>query len=207
MRPPQRTAPFREAEIDMTRLEGNVARFRARTGGKPLFADVGANAWGHGLAVVVPALAELGAEGFVVARLDEAERVRELAPEAEIITTQHAADESFDRAAALGVAPAVRSHSEFDRAVAAGVRAIMLVPDDGAGVPALNAEQWGAAATEAGSKAVVMIRLDTVALAGPELLGVSEDDDSAEASGYRPVLRLWAPIAATNRVGAEEGVS
>ena len=207
MTAPERTAGFREAEIDLAQLARNVARFRELGEGKPLVVDVGANAWGHGLGVVVPALVELGAHGFVVARLDEAEHIRVLAPDALIVTTQHAADEDFERAAVLGVSPAVRSRAEVDRSLAAGVRTILLVADDGAGLPALGPDELRSAAAEAESRGVIPLPADAVAMAGPELLGVSEDDSSTEASGYRPVLRLWGSVAATKRVGADEGVS
>lgn len=200
-------APFREAEIDVGQLGHNIARFRGLNEGKPLFADVGANAWGHGLAVIVPAMAELGVNAFVVARIAEAELIREVDSSTLIVTTQHAADDTFDRAAALNVAPAIRTRLEFDRSVSARVPAVVLVGDDGAGLPALAQDELRSLAVEAREHGVGVILIGDVALAGPELFGVSTNDAAGGASGYRPVMRLWAPVAATKRVGSDEGVS
>ena len=199
------TVPFREAEIDLDALARNVARFRELTEGAPLFADVGADAWGHGLAVVVPALAALGAQTFVVARADEAALVRALAPEQLVVTTQHAAGDDFAWAAAADAVPTVRSIDELRRAAAAGVQGVVLAEDTGEGLPGLGSDELGLAAAEAEAQGIPAMLDSAFPVIGAELFGVSEFGDAAPE--FEPVLRLWAPVAATKRVGAGEGVS
>jgi alanine racemase len=200
------TAPFREASIDLDVLAANVAHFRELTEGAPLFVDVGADAWGHGLDVVVPALTELGAQALVVARLDEAERVRALAPEPLIVTTQHAQGDDFARAAALGVAPLVRSLGEYERAADGGVTGVLLAEETGEGLPGLSPAELDDARADAALRGIAAIVDSAFPVVGAELFGVSEDD-SDTAPDFHPVLRLWAPLTATKRVGAGEGVS
>ena len=200
------SAPFREATIDQGALAGNVARFRELTDGAPLFVDVGADAWGHGLDVVVPALVELGAQALVVARLDEAERVRALAQEPLIVTTQHAADEDFTRAAAAGVAPLVRSPGEYERAADGGVTGVLLAEETGEGLPGLAPAELEDIRADAALRGIAAAVDTAFPIVGAELFGVSEEDADV-APDFAPVLRLWAPIAATKRVGAGEGVS
>lgn len=207
MTAPRRATPFRDVEIDLAQLARNVARFRELNEGRALVVDVGANAWGHGSHVVIPALVELGVQGFIVARLDEAELVRELAADTVIVTTQHSAEETFERAVELNVAPAVRSFAELERCLAARVPAVVLVEDSGDGVEAFGHEELRRAADEAANRGVNVLPADTWARTGAELLGVSERDSVRGPSGLHPVLRLWGPVAATKRVGADEGVS
>ena len=204
--PTDSSVPFREASVDLDVLAANVAHFRELTDGAPLFVDVGADAWGHGLDVVVPALAELGAQAFVVARLDEAEQVRSLAPEALIVTTQHAADEDFTRAAALGVAPRVHSLDEYERAADGGVTGVVIAEEAGEGVPGLAPAEVDDVQADAALRDLAAIPDSRFPVVGAELFGISEDDADV-APDFHPVLRLWAPIAATKRVGADEGVS
>ncbi|KQV07995.1 alanine racemase [Leifsonia sp. Root112D2] len=198
---PVRAVPFREAEIDLERLAQNVATVREGLG-EPLLVDVGADAWGHGLAVVVPALVESGIDAFVVARVDDAVQLRALAPDALIITTQHASDEGFDRAVSLKITPAVRSRSEYHRSVAAGVRALVLVADGGSGIPGFDDTELSIMIADAARLGITV--LPAVAPIGAELFGVSEGDD---VDALPPVMRLWAPVTATKRAGIDEGVS
>jgi alanine racemase len=200
------SVPFREASIDLDALAANVAHFRELTEGAPLFVEVGADAWGHGLDVVVPALVGLGAQAFVVGRMSEAERVRDLAAEALIVTTQHAAGEDFRRAAALGVAPLVRSLDEYERAADGGVTGVLLAEETGDGLPGLAPAEIEDARADAALRGIAAIVDSAFPVVGAELLGVSEED-ADPAPDFHPVLRLWAPITATKRVGADEGVS
>jgi alanine racemase len=204
--PPRRNVPFREIEIDLGQLEHNVARYRQLHGGVLRCVEVGAQAWGHGADVVVPALLRLGVRAFAVARLDEAELIRAITPDGLIVTTQHAASETFTRAAALNLAPAVRSRAEFDRALVAGVRSMVLVEDDGVGLPALSPDDIAAVSAEAERRGVIVLTPELLDAAGPELFGVSERDVDI-APDFRPVLRLWAPVVATKHVDGDEGVS
>ncbi|MFC4244471.1 alanine racemase C-terminal domain-containing protein [Gryllotalpicola reticulitermitis] len=200
------SVPFREAEIDLDALKANVERFRELTEGAPLFVDVGADAWGHGLAVVVPALAEWGAQAFVVTRADEARTVRALAAEPLIVTTQHVPGDDFSWAEELGVAPTVRSREEFHRALAAGVQGVMLAEDTGEGFPGFAPDELEAIVAEAETRGVPAIVDSAFPVIGAELFGVSELGVD-QADNFAPVLRFSAPIALTKRVGGGEGVS
>jgi len=62
------------AEVSLPALRANVARARALAPGAQLFAVVKANAYGHGLPRVLPALAD--AEGLALIELDAAVRLR-----------------------------------------------------------------------------------------------------------------------------------
>lgn len=71
------------AEIDVGALAHN---FRAvSAGGGRTIAVVKANAYGHGISLVVPALLAAGCDFFAVASVDEALAVRALAPRADIL--------------------------------------------------------------------------------------------------------------------------
>ncbi|WP_261167167.1 alanine racemase [Microbacterium sp. Marseille-Q6965] len=205
-RQPEMTAPaFREIEIDLAQLAANVDGLR-RAQARDLVVDVGADAWGHGLAVVVPALVALGVDRLAVPRLDEAARVRALSASAQIITTQHAADESFRAAAELGVTPLVRRPDEVERALAAGVGGVFLAEETGGGLPGLTSSQIDEAIAAAARQGAAAHLASTLSVVGAEVFGVSERETD-EIGEQRPVLRLWAPIAATKRVRADEGVS
>ena len=200
-------APFREAEIDLDALAANLEHLRdADRDGAPLLVDVGAEAWGHGIDVVVPALAAMAIGGFVVARIDEARSIRALASGATIVTTQHAPDEDFAAAAAARITPAVRSVDEYRRAADAGVDGVMLTRENGAGLPGLDARALEAIRSDARLRHVAAVEDGAFRILGPELFGVSEDDRDP-GSALRPVMRLWAPVTATKHVGAGEGVS
>src|SRR5690554_3925347 len=77
--PAYRPVPFREAEIDLAQLRSNLS-YLISPGAAEVFVDVGANSWGHGVEVVIPALTDWGIDRFVVARRNEAESARQLAP-------------------------------------------------------------------------------------------------------------------------------
>lgn len=203
----QGEAPFREAEINLDALSGNLSLLREAAADQPTLVDVGANAWGHGVDVLVPALLELGVQGFVVTRLVEAEAIRTFDPQTIIVSTQHSANESFARAAALGVTPAIRSENELHRCFAAQVTRLILVEDDGNGIPAFDAEAIRRASSEAQGRGVEVWRSSDVRPLGAELLGLSENADVASVPLTHPVLRLWAPVTATKQVGSDEGVS
>ena len=63
------------AQINLAALEGNLARVRACAPGAQMLAVVKANAYGHGLARVLPALAD--ADGLALLELDAALALRE----------------------------------------------------------------------------------------------------------------------------------
>lgn len=73
------------AELDTAALVHNFRLLRARGGRAVPFAVVKANAYGHGIQLVVPALVRAGCRAFAVASLEEAVAVRLLAPRARIL--------------------------------------------------------------------------------------------------------------------------
>ena len=82
-------APRAFAEVDTAAIAANFRTVSARCGKKPL-AVVKANAYGHGVRHVVPALWAAGCRFFAVATAEEALEVRALAPFAEILVLGYA---------------------------------------------------------------------------------------------------------------------
>ena len=73
--PPRAPCPDRSfAQVNLTALQSNVAVARARAPGAQVFAVVKANAYGHGLQRVLPALD--GADGLALLELDAAVQLR-----------------------------------------------------------------------------------------------------------------------------------
>lgn len=71
--------PITRAEINTGALRGNILAIRQRTGGRtPVCAAVKADAYGHGVSIVLPVLIDAGIERVAVATLDEAAEVRQL---------------------------------------------------------------------------------------------------------------------------------
>jgi len=107
-----------EAIIDLQALRNNVAVARRHAGASGVFAVVKADAYGHGLERVLPAL-EM-ADGFAVVELDAALRVRADAPSKPILLLEGFFDEqelvdiSTHRLSAV-----VHERSQFDMLLAA----------------------------------------------------------------------------------------
>ncbi len=104
--PPHRTW----AEIDGTALAANARTIREHSGAD-LIAVVKADAYGHGIAHVVPALAP-HATMFAVANAAEAHEVRALAPRAPVLLLGPAAPEERADVVASGFIPMVSSVDE-----------------------------------------------------------------------------------------------
>jgi len=100
----------------------------------------------------------------------------------------------------------VRSRDEFRRAVTAGVEGLVLAEDTGEGMPGFAADDLTVIAAEAAAHDIPVMVDSAFPVIGAELFGVSELT-ADPAPDFVPVLRLWAPIALTKRVGADEGVS
>lgn len=202
---PDGRAPFREVEVDEAALEANLALLRADADGRELVADLGANAWGHGLELCAEALGRMGQRRFAATRLDEAARLLAAVPGARVATLQHAPGEDFAEHAALGVEVAVRGAEELERAAAAGIRRLILVAEAPGGLPAIPVDERPALldrARELGAEAVSSHELRRV---GAELFGL--DAGTGIDERLRPALRFWAPIVAVKQVGPDEGVS
>ncbi|MCL2754143.1 MAG: alanine racemase [Oscillospiraceae bacterium] len=67
-----------KVEINAAALKNNLERIRERNRGKEVMAVVKANAYGHGLDLVAPILAQQGVKHFAVSNLGEAAQIREL---------------------------------------------------------------------------------------------------------------------------------
>ena len=73
------------AEIDLDALCGNYLRAKEIVGDTPIICVLKANAYGHGAAVVGPALCAVGARRFAVASGDEAEELLAVCPDADVL--------------------------------------------------------------------------------------------------------------------------
>ncbi|MCU7960817.1 MAG: alanine racemase [gamma proteobacterium symbiont of Bathyaustriella thionipta] len=90
------------ASIDLAALRHNLAIARQRAGQSALWAVIKADAYGHGMLDVLPALQ--AADGFAVARLEEAVKLRKADPDKPILLFEPLSSLSdFQQAAALRV--------------------------------------------------------------------------------------------------------
>ncbi len=135
-------------EIDRDALAGNVRALRGRLApGARLGAVVKSNAYGHGVAIVTPAVLRAGADVLVVGNLAEGLEVRELVgPGVPVLVVGHVPPDGFVPAVAAGLE--------------------LTLYDPGA-VPAL-----AAAAREAGRPARVHLKVET----GTNRQGLREGD-------------------------------
>lgn len=78
------------AEIDLGALRHNLRRVRQLTPELPVMAVVKANAYGHGLGLVAPSLAD--ADALAVARIEEGVAARMLEPRQRIVVLEGASD-------------------------------------------------------------------------------------------------------------------
>lgn len=88
------------ALIDLANLVHNYRLLEGRAGGAKVMAVVKANAYGHGLELVAPALFEAGCRHFAVTDAAEGERARSLLPQAESIVLLSGIFDAADAAAA-----------------------------------------------------------------------------------------------------------
>lgn len=66
------------AEIDIDALKGNLSAIKRHSGGGKIMAVVKADAYGHGVQNIVPALDNAGADSFAVSNIAEAVALREI---------------------------------------------------------------------------------------------------------------------------------
>ena len=103
------------ATIDLAAIRHNYALAKRCAPGRRAFAVVKADAYGHGAATVVTALAE-DADGFAVCCVEEARVVRANAPKARILLLEGCFDEDDMRsAAALNLDVAVQGVEQAER--------------------------------------------------------------------------------------------
>ena len=107
-------------EIDLDRLRGNLAAFRATVpAGVRIEPVVKADAYGHGAVEVARALEAAGADGFSVAAFDEAVELRAAGIRAPILCLYAVPPAVVPAAMRLGVAVAASGEDLLERMVAA----------------------------------------------------------------------------------------
>lgn len=101
------------AEIDLPALDRNVGRIKAALPSRVRYvAVVKADAYGHGMAEVVSRLLQAGVDCFAVANVEEAARVREIGPQAEILLLSPALADEYAQALSLGLVLTLSSSEE-----------------------------------------------------------------------------------------------
>ncbi|MDQ6435509.1 alanine racemase [Mesorhizobium sp. LHD-90] len=176
--------------VDLGAIRSNFLEMRRRYHGQILSAVVKSDAYGLGLEPVVRALAATGCKVFWVNDLEEAARVKSVAPEAAAHTLMGLANAHIRDFEALGVIPALTSLAEVEHcarhALLAGRRAAVAIQiDTGLGRLGLCEEELAFLAGEPDMLAHLDIRLWVSHLAAYNL---PEDPENAE---QRRRLREW----------------
>ena len=112
---PQSLAPGSRAwaEINLPALDRNVGRIKAALPPRVRYvAVVKADAYGHGMAEVVSRLLQAGVDCFAVANVEEAARLREVGPQAEILLLSPALADEYPQALSLNLVLTLSSFSE-----------------------------------------------------------------------------------------------
>lgn len=112
---PHALAPGSRAwvEIDLPALDRNVGRIKAGLPPRVRYvAVVKADAYGHGMAEVVSRLLQAGVDCFAVANVEEAARLREIGPQAEILLLSPALADEYPQALSLGLVLTLSSPAE-----------------------------------------------------------------------------------------------
>lgn len=166
-------------ELDLDALEHNIHALRSVIGpAVDLIAVVKANAYGHGLAAIAPALASIGVERFAVVSVAEALALRRLGVHGPVLVMGHAFP--GDAAAAVSHDITLTIHSlELAKALAAEARAagkvipVHIKVDTGL-------HRFGAAPDDAIALAHAARNLDDVAVEGlwTHMANADEADDS-----------------------------
>lgn len=131
---------LRSARISLGAIGRNARTVTAASGG-PIWADVSADAHGHGALAVAAAAVDAGVQGLLVATAAEGAALRRAGITAPIVAWQHAPGEGFERAAAFDVVPAVSTLAQL-AAASAAVPAVVLAAAVGGGVIGCPAADW-----------------------------------------------------------------
>ena len=162
-------------ELDLKATSANLEALRARIGpGVEVIAVVKANAYGHGVAGIAPALEAAGAQRFAVVWPSEALALRELGIARPIIVLSHAFP---------GDAPAAVEHD-----ITLTVHSLEL------------GRAISAAAPAAGKTATVHVKIDT----GLHRFGVPVDDGVALAEALRGLPGIDVEGLSTHMANADE---
>ena len=200
---PQSLAPGSRAwaEINLPALDRNVGRIKAALPPRVRYvAVVKADAYGHGMPEVVSRLLQAGVDCFAVANVEEAARLREIGPQAEILLLSPALSDEYPQALSLHLVLTLSSFSEATAfgalAQAQGRRAPVHVKiDTGMG----RAGVWHA-------EAAALINA-VLAHPGLDLRGVythfshADGDASFTAEQRRIFLEILSGIPAARREG------
>ena len=170
-------------EVDLGALSANVAALRAITGaGVEIIAVVKANAYGHGVANVAPALEEAGVERFAVVSIREAVALRELGISRPILVMSHSFPGDAPAAIEHGITLTVHSR-EVVNALAAeaerrGATTVVQIKLD------TGLHRFGVAPEEAVELHRLIAQRDSVQLEGlwTHMANADEADDSFSAS-------------------------
>jgi alanine racemase len=131
---------LRSARIDLRAIQHNVRTIQAACG-TPIWADVSADAHGHGAPAVARAAMDAGVAGLLVATVGEAVALREAGIAAPLVAWQHPPGEGFERAAAFDVVPAVSTPTQL-AAASAALPAVVLAAGLGASAIGCPPEDW-----------------------------------------------------------------
>ncbi|ROQ37438.1 alanine racemase [Frondihabitans sp. PhB188] len=130
--------------VDRAALQHNVDVLRRAVAPAAVMAVVKANAYGHGAVESALAFEEAGVDWLGVVDLDEAVALREGGVDASILSWLHAPGETFERAAAFRITPAVSDLEQLEACAAAGVPAVHLVIDTGLSRNGATSSEWPA---------------------------------------------------------------
>ena len=106
--------------MDLSAIASNLRALASRAGGRPIWAVVKADAYGHGAAAVSNRLAREGVRAFAVANLDEGLALRRAGIPGEILILAGVAPEEAAACRAYGLTPAI-GDAENVRAIARAV--------------------------------------------------------------------------------------
>lgn len=102
------------ATVDLAALRHNYQYAKTCTAGRKAFAVVKANAYGHGAAAVVAALAHQ-ADGFAVACMEEAEGIRAVCPHGRLLLLEGCFEATeYQQASALGLDVVVQNTTQLN---------------------------------------------------------------------------------------------
>ena len=189
------------AEINLPALDRNVGRIKAALPGQVRYvAVVKADAYGHGMAEVVSRLLQAGINYFAVANVEEAARLREIGPQADILLLSPALADEYPQALSLGLTLTLSSLEEAEALGALSVASKKCTPvhvkvDTGMG----RAGIWH---TQAAQLIDVVLKHPGLVLRGIYTHFSHADGDAAFTTEQRQIfLKILSGIPGTQRDG------
>ena len=182
--------------VDTAALRHNAETLRAAVAPAAVMAVVKANAYGHGAVESARAFAAAGVDWLGVADLDEAVELREAGVTTPLLAWLHAPGETFERAAAHDVTPAVSDLVQLEAAAAAGVRAVHLCVDTGLSRNGAVAGEWPeffARAAELSGRVPVEGIMTHLSNASPE-------EDGAQVAAFLSAVEMLGRLGVEPRL-------